>query len=163
MFIGADVSHPAPGSKAPSLATMVGSVDFEGVHYACPVPLNQNNREESIIDVQRMVTELTTIYKKNTNTFPTRVLYFRDGVAEGQFSKVKHVEVAAIKNAISSMSGKVPSVTAIVVRKRIHTRFFPRENEGDRGSGFNVFPGTVVDQEITHPRDFDFCTISIKS
>ena len=158
MFIGADVSHPAAGSKAPSLATMVGSVDYEGVRYACPLPLNQNNREESIIGVRNMVTELVTIYKKNTNTFPRRILYFRDGVAEGQFAKVKELEVAAIKEAVASLSGTVPTVTAIVVRKRNHTRFFPRDNEGDRSSKGNVYPGTVVDREITHPCDYDFCS-----
>ena len=104
-----------------------------------------------------MVSEIVKTYKKNTNTYPTRVLYFRDGVAEGQFEKVKVTEVNAIKEAISELSGKKPSVTAIVVRKRIHTRFFPRDREGDRGSGNNVHPGTVVDTDITHPTDFDFC------
>jgi len=157
MYIGADVSHAQPGSKAPSLATMVGSVDFEGVQYACPLPLNQNNREESIAGVYAMVTEITQIYYKNTGTYPIRVLYFRDGVAEGQFAKVKEVEVKAIKDAIASMSGKAPTVTAIVVRKRNHTRFFPRQGEGDRASRGNVHPGTVVDRDITHPRDWDFC------
>ena len=48
MFISADVSYVAPGSKAPSLATMVSSVDFEGVRYACRLALNYNNREESM-------------------------------------------------------------------------------------------------------------------
>lgn len=157
MFIGADVSHAAPGSKSPSLATMVGSIDFQGVQYACPLPLNQNNREEVIVGVREMVTHLVALYKKNTGTFPLRVMYFRDGVSEGQFAKVKEIEVSAIKEAVRGMSGRVPSVTAIVVRKRNHTRFFPRDNEGDRSSRGNVHPGTVVDQEITHPVDFDFC------
>jgi eukaryotic translation initiation factor 2C len=159
MYIGADVSHPAPGSKAPSLATVVGSVDLEGVRYACPLPLNQNNREESISGVKLMVAEIAKTYKKNTNLYPSRVLYFRDGVAEGQFEKVKVAEVNAIKAAIAELSGKAPAVTAIIVRKRIHTRFFPKLGEGDRRSGNNVHPGTVVDTDITHPVDFDFCNI----
>ena len=107
-----------------------------------------------------MVTDIVNIYKKNTNTYPVRVMYFRDGVAEGQFAKVKELEVSAIKDAIAALSGKVPTVTAIVVRKRNHTRLFPKENEGDRGSKGNVHPGTVVDQEITHPTDFDFCILT---
>ena len=110
-----------------------------------------------------MVTELVTLYKKNTNTYPTRVMYLRDGVAEGQFSKVREFEVSAIKNAVQTLSGKVPAVTAIVVRKRNHTRLFPRDREGDRGSRGNVHPGTVVDQDITHPRDFDFCILQLLS
>lgn len=161
MFIGADVSHPAAGSKAPSLATMVGSVDLEGVRYACPLPLNQNNREESITGVRSMVTELVNIYKKNTGVYPVRIMYFRDGVAEGQFAKVKEVEVTAIKEAVAALSGNAPKISAIVVRKRNHTRFFPRPNEGDRNSRGNVYPGTVIDRDITHPRDFDFCTLPL--
>jgi hypothetical protein len=107
-----------------------------------------------------MVTEIVQIYKKNTGTFPLRVMYFRDGVAEGQFAKVKEFEVNAIKQAVQDVSGRAPSVTAIVVRKRNHTRLFPRDGEGDRSSRGNVHPGTVVDQEITHPVDFDFCMSS---
>ena len=137
---------------------MVGSVDHEGVRYACPLPLNQSNREESIQGVRSMVTELVNLYKKNTNTYPVSVMYLRDGVAEGQFSKVREFEVSAIKEAVQALSGNVPAVTAIVVRKRNHTRLFPRDREGDRGSRGNVHPGTVVDRDITHPRDFDFCS-----
>jgi eukaryotic translation initiation factor 2C len=108
-----------------------------------------------------MITEIVTLFKKRTNTYPVRVMYFRDGVAEGQFSKVKEFEIAAIKEAIAGMSGRAPSVTAVVVRKRNHTRFFPRDREGDRSSRGNVYPGTVVDREVTHPQDYDFCISSL--
>ena len=91
--------------------------------------------------------------------FPVRVIYFRDGVAEGQFDKVKTIEVAAIREAIRSLSGKIPTITAIVVRKGINIRLFPNKGQADRGSRGNVYPGIVVDQDITHPTDWDFCNI----
>ena len=43
----------------------------------------------------------------------------------------------------------------IVVGKRHHVRFFPKNStEADRSG--NCPAGTVVDQDITHPTEFDF-------
>ena len=46
----------------------------------------------------------------------------------------------------------LPKLTFIVVKKRHNTRFFLYEN----GQTLNVEAGTVVDQDITHPSQFDF-------
>ena len=46
----------------------------------------------------------------------------------------------------------LPAVTFIVVKKRHNTRFFLYEN----GQTLNIRPGTVIDQDITHPSQFDF-------
>ncbi|WOL06560.1 hypothetical protein Cni_G15294 [Canna indica] len=49
-------------------------------------------------------------------------------------------------------------MTFVVVQKR-HTRFFPEvhgnRDLSDRKSG-NILPGTIVDQKICHPTEFDF-------
>ena len=46
-------------------------------------------------------------------------------------------------------------ITIVVVGKGHHVRFFPKtEREGDRSG--NCPAGTVVDQHITHPTEFDF-------
>ena len=49
-------------------------------------------------------------------------------------------------------SRPLPSITFIVVKKRHNTRFFLYENN----QTLNVQPGTVIDQDITHPSQFDF-------
>lgn len=46
----------------------------------------------------------------------------------------------------------LPLITFIVVKKRHNTRFFLYENN----QTLNVQPGTVIDQDITHPSQFDF-------
>ena len=43
--------------------------------------------------------------------------------------------------------------TVIVASKRHHTRFFPGQT-GDKSG--NPFPGTLVERDVTHPRDWDF-------
>uniref|UniRef100_A0A7N0V8L2 Piwi domain-containing protein n=1 Tax=Kalanchoe fedtschenkoi TaxID=63787 RepID=A0A7N0V8L2_KALFE len=65
----------------------------------------------------------------------------------------------AIRKACASLEeGYLPPVTFVVVQKRHHTRFFPFEhgnrNTTDRSG--NILPGTVVDQKICHPMEFDF-------
>ena len=48
-----------------------------------------------------------------------------------------------------------PTITLIVVGKRHHVRFFPRdEREGDRSG--NCPAGTVVDSDVVNPVEFDF-------
>jgi eukaryotic translation initiation factor 2C len=55
--------------------------------------------------------------------------------------------------------GFKPAITLIVVGKRHHVRFFPRnENEGDRSG--NCVAGTVVDSDVVNPVEFDFYLLS---
>jgi len=46
----------------------------------------------------------------------------------------------------------LPKLTFIVVKKRHNTRFFVYDGQATK----NVDAGTVVDQQITHPSQFDF-------
>lgn len=87
---------------------------------------------------------------------PERILFYRDGVAEGQFAEVMRVEVAALKQAFAKLDATyAPKLTFVVVQKRHHARFFPMKREDGDRSG-NCLPGTVVDTGITHPFEFDF-------
>ena len=48
--------------------------------------------------------------------------------------------------------------TVVVASKRHHLRFFPKEGDtqaGDRNG--NSLPGTLVEYDITHPFEYDFC------
>ncbi|KAG0050114.1 Protein argonaute 12, partial [Gryganskiella cystojenkinii] len=91
-----------------------------------------------------------------TGSKPERILFYRDGVSEGQFSEVMQTEVPALKEAFKILErGYNPKLTFVVVQKRHHARFFPkRRDEADRSG--NCQPGTVVDSGIVHPFEFDF-------
>ena len=49
----------------------------------------------------------------------------------------------------------MPKITVVVVGKRHHVRFFPTPTSRKDKSG-NCPAGTIVDQEITNPSEFDF-------
>lgn len=54
--------------------------------------------------------------------------------------------------------------TVIVATKRHHIRFFPREGDAhsaDRNG--NALPGTLVERDITHPFEDDFCEFIVPS
>jgi hypothetical protein len=93
--------------------------------YAATVRI-QPPRKEIITKLSEMVEELMKIfYHENSATPPQRILFYRDGVSEGQFSEVAVTELQAIREACSRLQdGYKPTVTFIVVQKRHHTRFF---------------------------------------
>ncbi|KAM0874642.1 hypothetical protein ACQ4PT_037326 [Festuca glaucescens] len=173
IVFGADVTHPSPGEDAsPSIAAVVASMDWpEVTKYKCLVS-SQGPRDEIIADLYTkvkdpqkglvaggMIRELLVSFYKATGCKPSRIIFYRDGVSEGQFSQVLLYEMDAIRKACATLQeGYLPPVTFVVVQKRHHTRLFP-ENHGARDltdrSG-NILPGTIVDTKICHPSEFDF-------
>ncbi|KAH9660344.1 protein argonaute 5 [Citrus sinensis] len=173
IIFGADVTHPQPGEdSSPSIAAVVASMDWpEVTKYRGLVSSQAHNEEiiqdlyKSIKDPQRglvhggMIRELLIDFRRSTNFKPHRIIFYRDGVSEGQFSQVLLHEMNAIRQACASIEeGYAPPVTFVVVQKRHHTRLFPaeynRRDLTDRSG--NILPGTVVDTQICHPTEFDF-------
>ncbi|KAI4369656.1 hypothetical protein MLD38_018077 [Melastoma candidum] len=107
--------------------------------------------------------DLLLSFRKATGQKPLRIIFYRDGVSEGQFLSVLLYELDAIRKVILrfyffSKPNYQPRVTFIVVQKRHHTRLFAN-NHRDKSStdkSGNIMPGTVVDSKICHPSEFDF-------
>jgi eukaryotic translation initiation factor 2C len=97
MVFGADVTHQPPGSLAPSIAAVVGTMDKNCAVYGSSIKL-QNSRKEVIVNLDGMVLSLLKQHIA-TNGRPSRIIFFRDGVSSGQFSQVLSVEVPAIRAA----------------------------------------------------------------
>ncbi|XP_019150469.1 PREDICTED: protein argonaute 5 isoform X2 [Ipomoea nil] len=173
IIFGADVTHPQPGEdSSSSIAAVVASMDWPQVTKYRGLVSAQPHREEIIQglyktyqDPQRglvhsgMIRELLIEFRKSTGRKPERIIFYRDGVSEGQFSQVLLEEIDAIRKACCSLEADyLPPVTFVVVQKRHHTRLFP-VNHGDRrmtDKSGNILPGTVVDTKICHPTEFDF-------
>ncbi|AQK67377.1 argonaute1d [Zea mays] len=173
IIFGADVTHPHPGEdSSPSIAAVVASQDWPEVTKYAGLVSAQSHRQELIEDLYNvthdpqkgtvcggMVRELLISFKKSTGQKPQRILFYRDGVSEGQFYQVLLHELDAIRKACASLEANYqPQVTFIVVQKRHHTRLFAHnhndQNSVDRSG--NILPGTVVDSKICHPTEFDF-------
>ncbi|KAI4917316.1 hypothetical protein J4E90_003823 [Alternaria incomplexa] len=172
MLLGADVTHPSLVSidGCPSIAALVGSVDDFGGKFLGSMRLQNPDRtdREIIQEVESMTVERLRAYydypikPKNAPTpkprlkLPTRMIYYRDGVSEGQFGKVVEQEVRAIKSAFERVKKEKKwkgdlKLTSIVVTKRHHTRFYPTKEEDKEGKGGNCKPGTVIDTSVTSP------------
>ncbi|ELK38122.1 Protein argonaute-2 [Myotis davidii] len=157
IFLGADVTHPPAGDgKKPSIAAVVGSMDAHPNRYCATVRVQQH-RQEIIQDLAAMVRELLIQFYKSTRFKPTRIIFYRDGVSEGQFQQVLHHELLAIREACIKLEKDYqPGITFIVVQKRHHTRLFCTDKNERVGQSGNIPAGTTVDTKITHPTEFDF-------
>ncbi|CAM9418006.1 unnamed protein product, partial [Phaeothamnion confervicola] len=156
IIFGADVNHPGAGNVSkPSLAAVVGTMDRFASRHAAAIRV-QEHRKEVIGDLSSMVKELLLTFYALNGLKPARILFYRDGVSEGQFKEVLQFEVRAIEAACRSLeAGYRPTITFIVCQKRHHTRLFALDRGAQDRSG-NVLPGTVVDSAICHPLEFDF-------
>lgn len=66
---------------------VVGSMDAHPNRYCATVRVQQH-RQEIIQDLATMVRELLIQFYKSTRFKPTRIIFYRDGVSEGQFQQV---------------------------------------------------------------------------
>ncbi|XP_015374686.1 PREDICTED: protein argonaute-2-like [Diuraphis noxia] len=158
IFLGANVIYqPLGDHKKPSIAAVVGSMDAHPSRYAATVRL-QEHRLEFIQDLSSMVWELLIMFYKSTGGYkPHRIILYRDGVSERQYSHVLQHELTAIREACIKLAGDYkPGITFIMVQKRHHTRLFCADRKEQLGKSGNVPAGTIVDVGITHPTEFDF-------
>ncbi|KAJ2009709.1 hypothetical protein GGI04_000199 [Coemansia thaxteri] len=155
LFLGCDVTHPAPGEQhKPSIASVVGSVDFVGLRYVATL-IQLPSRQEMVDKLQEAIVRHLKLFFKGTKTKPQRIVFYRDGVSETQFAQVRDREIIEIQRACASVeNGYKPEITFLAVLKRHNTRFFPMGRDGDRTG--NCVPGTVIDRAVTMPGMTDF-------
>ncbi|ODN02843.1 Protein argonaute-2 [Orchesella cincta] len=173
LILGADVTHAPPGSKKfvndkefimPSYAAVTGSIDKTCMPFMTEVRAQRKpnaGAAEVIMDLEKIVKKmLLTFRAKSGNVIPQKIIYFRDGVGEGQFPEVLHVEMTAIRRACASLKNTYqPKITFITVQKRHKTRIF---YHAPSGRIENAPAGTVIDREIVHASETDFYLLSHK-
>ncbi|XP_031281738.1 protein argonaute 5-like isoform X1 [Pistacia vera] len=108
IIIGVDVNHPEPcKDSSPSIAAVVASMDWPKVtKYRASVSA-QTHREEIIQDLYSsvqdpkwglvhggMIRELLIAFRRSTGHKPHRIIFYRGGVSEGQFSQVLLYEMS---------------------------------------------------------------------
>lgn len=168
IIFGADVTHPPPRSPLPSFAAVTASCDLSAYKYSFSWRI-QPARDEIINDLEEIAFHHLSVFQKTTGKTPKRIIFYRDGVADGYFDEVRTREIAALRKAYARFAKNEtePIVTFLVVQKRHHTRFFPADEEAmiPRDSNNNVRVGTCVDTVITDPdpASLDFYLVSHRS
>ncbi|KAH9983910.1 Piwi domain-containing protein [Russula compacta] len=165
MIVGADVTHPGPGiMDKPSIASLVSSFDATFSRYAAFTRV-QAPRVEVIEELEDMFQTALRYFHHVNHVTPRRIIFYRDGVSEGEYQAVEELEIRALSDAWNKFAENPESgipkgipvpLIFIIVGKRHHIRFFqgPGPNIKDRTG--NVFGGLVVDKEVTSPNKSDF-------
>ncbi|KAM3413438.1 hypothetical protein ACQJBY_004554 [Aegilops geniculata] len=161
IILGMDVSHGQPGqSDRPSIAAVVSSREWPLISKYRATVHTQSPKQEMMASLFKprgteddgLIREsLIDFYTSSGKRKPDQVIIFRDGVSESQFTQVINIELEQIIEACKCLDDKwEPKFTVIVAQKNHHTRFF------QTNSPENVPPGTVVDKQVCHPKNFDF-------
>jgi Piwi domain len=101
----------------PSIAAVVASLDGHMVRHAASVRVQQH-RKDVIADLKSMVEDLLVAYYQANNHIkkPTRIIFLRDGVSEGQFKEVSHLfEVQHVEATTVEVCSAVQSMMAVFV------------------------------------------------
>ncbi|CAF2535436.1 unnamed protein product [Rotaria sp. Silwood2] len=177
MFFGADVIHPTNVTrKHPSIAAIVGSSDSSCSRTAVRVckqyPKQGKCSIETIHGMTEMIKQLLDYYRQVNRFLPSKIVFYRDGVDDGQFKTIHNYEIPAIRQAFNDIYGhpkEHPSLTFIVVKKRHNTRFFtynqnPVQQNNRNSSRSKKIPketdnmsiGAVIDTTIVQPNENNF-------
>ncbi|KAK4040441.1 ribonuclease H-like domain-containing protein [Parachaetomium inaequale] len=159
MIVGLDVTHspPGAGNATPSIVGMVANIDGNLAQWPATISFQSQENEEIVSRMDSfdklLGPHLTRYASKNASKkYPEVLIVYRDGVSEGQYDHVIDYEYTQIRAVCEKMYGSknqpLPKISIIVVGKRHHTRFYPREAENADHKG-NTLPGTVVDRSIT--------------
>ena len=99
-----------------------------------------------------LITQCLKAYHSEHNKPCKRIVIYRDGVGDGQLAFLMEVEVKETEKAIKEF-GWNTKVVFVVVKKRVHSRFFCT----DRVGYCNPPKGTVIDSEVTRPGWLVWC------
>ena len=97
-------------------------------------------------------------FKKNNGSYPEQIIFYRDGVGEGQIQGICAPEIEQIKASIAgaNQTGKTKFMY-INTCKRVNTRLFA----GDPGRFMNPQAGTVIDSTVTDKDTYEFYLVSV--
>jgi len=96
---GADVGHAGPGMhEQPSITSLVASYDSNVSQYAAFVQV-QRPRQEIIENLAGMMQGALVHFVKQNNVLPDIIVFFRDGVSEGEYEAVRESECGQIQSA----------------------------------------------------------------
>ncbi|KAL1724360.1 ribonuclease H-like domain-containing protein [Schizophyllum commune] len=111
MIMGADVGHPGPNQLRPSIATLVYSLDLRAMQYEA-ITTAQRPRLETLENLRPKTTYAIRKFLMRNNQaaveggadavqhVPSSIVFFRDGLSEGQYEVFAQQEISEIEGMI---------------------------------------------------------------
>nr|ACV84373.1 argonaute Ast1 variant [Apis mellifera] len=125
MICGIDVYHAGVGqSMKGSVAGFVASLDKLLTSWHSKICLQGKHQE--LVDILQicLISAIKAYYRRNKR-YPDRIIVYRDGVGDGQLDTVAKYEVKQLLATFKTIEiNYQPTLTVIVVQKRINTRLF---------------------------------------
>uniref|UniRef100_A0A224YKC6 Aubergine n=1 Tax=Rhipicephalus zambeziensis TaxID=60191 RepID=A0A224YKC6_9ACAR len=157
MVVGYDTYHDSSSRKL-SAGAFVASMNRGFTRWYSRVAFHASHQELGSQLGSLLQDAIHKYMQANAGSAPDRIIFFRDGVSDGQIPQVREWEIDQIVGSLEVLfPGVEHKLAFVVVTKRISTRFFAHTPSG----GFNnPPPGTVVDSEVTRPERYDFFLVS---
>lgn len=156
MICGFDVSHSTE-NRNKSYGAFVASMDLKKSVKFFSCAAEHTNGAECSENIKTHMQRALTAYRAVHGTLPERILFYRDGVGEGQIDQIVIMEVDELRKVLDiayEQTANKAKFAFVVVSKRINARFFM---ENDRARGYmNPPPGTIVDDVVTLPERYVF-------
>ncbi|ODN04208.1 Piwi-like protein 1 [Orchesella cincta] len=156
MVVGLDMYHSGNGNADTVSAMVATTCDNLAKCYSTvsKLPKGATLSDKVKIDFDKCL----QAYRNINNQLPNRIIVYRSGLRDGQCGD--KTELGLMRDKIKSIykeSGQIePTLTFIVVAKKIITRLFAEDKVGWN----NPDPGTVVNDVITYPERCDFYLVS---
>ena len=157
MICGMDVFHnPALGKK--SVLALTASMNQSATTYWSTSVIQDEIGQEGSTNLQTGMTSAIEAFKRNNGTAPTKIIFYRDGVGEGQVQGICVPEIEQIKQALATHGvSETCKLMYINCSKRVNTRIFA----GDPNRFQNPAAGTVIDQAVTDRDTYEFYLVSV--
>lgn len=162
MVIGIDV-YRDKGMNGSEIAGIVASMDSEYGKYYSDVVFK--SKGDNFIECLR---KCILKYREHNGQFANHIVIYRDGMGSGQLNvaKTEGTNISTelkrtykeeqTKLGCSDKDMLIPTVTVIVVQKRLNTKLFYILNDAHLADVDNPPAGTIMDHTITHRNWYDF-------
>lgn len=159
MICGLDTYHDASRSKKSVLA-FVASMNQNRTRWFSMTAMQNPGQEAGDCLKVLFISALRKYFEVN-HGLPEKIVLFRDGVGDGQMDFIAKYEVEQLVSCYTHFSSNYcPSLSVVVVQKRINTRLYALQQERGRKTLINPPPGSIVDHTITRKKWYDFFLVS---
>lgn len=157
MICGMDVFHSTALGKKSVLA-LTASMNQTATTYWSTSVIQDEIGQEGCTNLQQGMVKALEAFKKQNGALPARIIFYRDGVGEGQVMGICEPEIQQINSALAA-SGAADSCKLMYINcsKRVNTRIFA----GEPGRFNNPQAGTVIDSVVTDRDTYEFYLVSV--